>query len=94
MLVLNRKVGEKICIDGAITVIVNRIHGNRVSLAIEAPHDVHVVRGELRPFVADLAPTAGNDSRRGRTEKWNAGVSAASQVPASEILAAEQLAHG
>ena len=55
MLVLNRKVGEKICIDGQITVIVNRIQGNRVSLAIEAPSDIHVVRGELRPFVKGLS---------------------------------------
>lgn len=55
MLVLNRKVGEKICIDGQIVVTVNRIQGRRVSLTIQAPKDVHVMRGELRPFVEGLA---------------------------------------
>lgn len=57
MLVLNRKVGEKICIDGQIVVTVSRIQGTRVSLAIDAPKEVHVMRGELRPFVVELAPT-------------------------------------
>ncbi len=50
MLVLNRKVGETICINGQITVTVSRIQGRRVSLAIHAPKEMHVVRGELRPF--------------------------------------------
>jgi carbon storage regulator len=50
MLVLSRKVGEQICIDGQITVTINRIEGNRVSLSFDAPRDVHIVRAELRPF--------------------------------------------
>jgi carbon storage regulator CsrA len=50
MLVLSRKVGEQICIDGNITVTINRIEGNRVSLSFDAPRDVHIVRAELRPF--------------------------------------------
>jgi carbon storage regulator CsrA len=58
MLVLNRKVGEKICIDGQIVITVNRIQGRRVSLTIQAPKDIHVVRGELRPFVCELSPDA------------------------------------
>ena len=49
MLVLSRKIGEEIIIDGDIRIIVNRISGNRVSLAIEAPSDVRVMRGELQP---------------------------------------------
>ncbi len=48
MLVLTRKVGEKIVIDERITITVNRVAGNRVALGIEAPHDVHVLRGELQ----------------------------------------------
>lgn len=47
MLVLSRKVGEKLVIDGNITVVVNRIAGNRITLGIEAPEHVHIVRGEL-----------------------------------------------
>ena len=49
MLVLSRKIGEEIIIDGDIRIIVNRISGNRVSLAIDAPSDVRVMRGELQP---------------------------------------------
>jgi carbon storage regulator len=47
MLVLSRKVGEKLVIDGSITVEVVKIQGNRVSLGIVAPADVKILRGEL-----------------------------------------------
>jgi len=50
MLVLSRKVGESIRIGDAITVVVNRISGNRVTLGIEAPRRMKIIRGELRPF--------------------------------------------
>jgi carbon storage regulator len=55
MLVLTRKVGEEIVIDGRITVVVNRIAGNRVAIGIEAPRDVHVVRGELERIQREFA---------------------------------------
>ncbi len=47
MLVLSRKVGEKLVINNNITVVVSRVSGNRVTLAVEAPQDVRIVRGEL-----------------------------------------------
>ena len=47
MLVLSRKVGDKLVIDGNITVEVVRIQGNRISLGIVAPLDVKILRGEL-----------------------------------------------
>jgi carbon storage regulator len=47
MLVLSRKVGEKIIIGDGITVTVADVHGNRVRLGIEAPDDVRVLREEL-----------------------------------------------
>ena len=50
MLVLSRKVGERIVIGDNITVVVQRVSGGRVSLAIEAPQDVRILRGELDPF--------------------------------------------
>ncbi len=50
MLILRRKVGEKIVIGNGITVVVNRVSGGRVTLGIDAPPDVHIVRGELRAF--------------------------------------------
>jgi carbon storage regulator len=49
MLVLSRKLGEKLVIGDNITVVVSRVAGNRVTLGIEAPNDIRVVRGELRP---------------------------------------------
>ena len=47
MLVLSRKVGEKLVIDGNITVEVVKIQGNRITLGIAAPTNVKILRGEL-----------------------------------------------
>jgi carbon storage regulator len=47
MLVLSRKKGESVMI-GDIRVIVNKIHGDRVSLAIDAPVEIPIVRMEIR----------------------------------------------
>jgi carbon storage regulator len=49
MLVLSRKVGDKLVIDGNITVEVVKIQGNRISLGIVAPSNVKILRGELTP---------------------------------------------
>jgi carbon storage regulator len=49
MLVLSRKVGERLVIGGNITVVISRVAGNRVTIGIEAPDDVRIVRGELKP---------------------------------------------
>jgi carbon storage regulator CsrA len=50
MLILSRKTGEKIVIGDSIVVVVKRISGQRVTIGIEAPHDVHIVRSELEPM--------------------------------------------
>ena len=50
MLVLSRKVGERIVIGENITLVVKRVAGHRVTLGIDAPESVHVVRGELKPI--------------------------------------------
>jgi len=47
MLVLSRKTGERIHVGNSITIEVRRIAGNRVTLALEAPRDVRILRGEL-----------------------------------------------
>ena len=47
MLVLSRKLNEKIVIDGGITVTVVKIDRNQVRLGIQAPGDVAVYREEL-----------------------------------------------
>jgi carbon storage regulator len=60
MLVLSRKVGEKILVGDDITITVQRVAGGRVSLAIEAPRDVRILRGELDAYEsARPAPLAG-----------------------------------
>ena len=58
MLVLSRKIGEKLIIGDNITVVVSRVAGNRVTLGIEAPSDVRIVRGELHIDLGETAPSA------------------------------------
>lgn len=67
MLVLSRKVGEKIQIGENVVLVINRISGNRVSIGIEAPEDMRIVRGELDDFsiAADTA-NEGPELRRHR----------------------------
>jgi carbon storage regulator CsrA len=48
MLVLSRKVGEKLVIGDNITIVVNRVAGNRVTIGIDAPEEVRIIRGELK----------------------------------------------
>ncbi len=48
MLVLTRKIGESLVIDGDITIKVSQIQGNRVKLCIDAPRSHRVVRAEIQ----------------------------------------------
>jgi len=48
MLVLSRKVNEKIVIDGGIVITVVKIEGGQVRLGIEAPKHIKVFREEIR----------------------------------------------
>ena len=50
MLVLSRKSGETIRIGRDIILQIRRVTGNRVVLAIKAPRNVRILRGELRAF--------------------------------------------
>lgn len=47
MLVLGRKTGEAILIGDRIRIVVSKVKGNRVSLAIDAPDWVTVRREEV-----------------------------------------------
>jgi carbon storage regulator len=55
MLVLSRKVGEEIIIDGNIRVTVVSVQGDRVRLGIEAPKTIPVDRLEIHERRAEFA---------------------------------------
>jgi carbon storage regulator len=55
MLVLSRKVGERVVIDGGIVVTVVRVQNNQVRLAFEAPPDVGIYREEICPAAVAAA---------------------------------------
>jgi carbon storage regulator len=54
MLVLSRKVGERIHVGDNIVLEIRRIAGNRVTLALDAPRDVRILRGELSHAVQEF----------------------------------------
>ena len=47
MLVLSRKVGERVMVGDKVVITVVRIGPNAVRLGIEAPKDMNIVREEL-----------------------------------------------
>jgi carbon storage regulator len=52
MLVLTRKVGESIVIDGTITLTITTIGDGRIKIGVQAPRDVPVNRGEVAARIA------------------------------------------
>jgi len=63
MLVLSRKEGEKLVIGDNITLVVSKISGNRVTVGIEAPVDVKIMRGELSSDESKQRPRAVSSRR-------------------------------
>jgi len=68
MLVLSRKIGEKIKIGDNITISIEGIRGDKIRLGFEAPEDVIILRGELlqriKEAVAGEHPATADDYRR------------------------------
>jgi carbon storage regulator len=56
MLVLRRKVGETIVLDGVISISVLAVEGERVKIGIVAPPNVTIVRQELLKAASDSPP--------------------------------------
>ena len=56
MLVLSRKVGERIHVGDNIVLEIRRIAGNRVTLALDAPRTVRILRGELEQSAREFRP--------------------------------------
>ena len=65
MLVLSRKVGQRILIGDKIAVTVVRIGHGGVRIGIDAPNDMEVVREELK-FHTDPSPAASEDAEKSR----------------------------
>lgn len=67
MLVLSRKVGEKIVLaDGLIVVSVARIQGGTVRIGIEAPADIPIVREEVVERLREKGEGVVKERGRGR----------------------------
>lgn len=64
MLVLSRKIGEAIVIDGGIVIRVADAHGGRVRLAIDAPRATRVDREEVRDRIDEAGFRPVTERRR------------------------------
>ncbi len=47
MLVLSRRVGERICIGDGVELVILELKGGRVSVGLDAPPDVPIHRKEI-----------------------------------------------
>jgi carbon storage regulator len=77
MLVLSRKLGEKIHIGNDITLTVVSIMGNRVQLGLEAPDNVCILRGELlsRQATPEIGSLAGDEDLHDKPDCWRSTAS-------------------
>ncbi len=53
MLVLSRKKGESIWLDDQTEITITEIKGDQVKIAINAPKNITILRGELRKEVSE-----------------------------------------
>ena len=56
MLILSRKHGESVVIDGRIKLTVCAIKGNVAQLGIEAPKEIPIRRSEIRQKIREAPP--------------------------------------
>ena len=63
MLVLTRKIGESIVIDGGITITVVAVEPGRIRLGISAPRDVRIDREEVYRRRQEFVDPAIHDTR-------------------------------
>ena len=48
LLVLSRKLGESILLDGGIEIQIVKVQGSKIRLGITAPKNIKVIRAELQ----------------------------------------------
>jgi carbon storage regulator len=68
MLVLSRKEGERLVIGENITLVISKIAGNRVTIGIEAPQDVKIMRSELQSIDAPIASVVTPETTRAKSK--------------------------
>ena len=73
MLILSRKAGESLILDGGIEIKITEIYGDQVRIGISAPADVKVYRKELYATIQENQSAAqvavSSDAVRGLLEK-------------------------
>ncbi len=73
MLILSRKAGESLILDGGIEIKITEIYGDKVRIGISAPADVRVYRKELYATIQENQSAAqvavSSDAVRGLLEK-------------------------
>ena len=72
MLVLSRKLGEKIHIGSGITITVVEVKGSKIRLGIDAPDDIPIFRAELNNFLARIGTEPAESARSERPRSWQA----------------------
>jgi carbon storage regulator len=71
MLVLTRKIGEEIIIDGHIRVTITAIKGDKVRIGITAPPEIRVDREEVFKRIQEFAePDLVTSSHQGFIHDW------------------------
>ena len=71
MLILSRRPGDAILIDGGIRIVVLAVDGGSVRLGIEAPSSVGIVREEILTRIAEENRRAGATAE---TKTWIKGL--------------------
>ena len=69
MLVLSRKAGQEIVVGDNVRITVTKVSANRVTLGIDAPDHVRILRGEIEPIACSF-----EDEEVNASETPNQGV--------------------
>jgi carbon storage regulator len=80
MLILSRKIDEKIKIGNDITITLIDVHGDQVKIGVEAPKDVKVFRQEVFDAIQNENKAAVAASQESENEKAISAVSALSKL--------------
>ena len=80
MLILSRKIDEKIKIGNDITITLIDVHGDQVKIGVEAPKDVKVFRQEVFDAIQNENKAAVAASQESDSEKAISAVSALSKL--------------